>query len=241
MPFLIATNVLNSLVNEQTGQNRIALQITDLFPHKTQSSAVYTPNFQGPQYLYAHGRTVSTLPTTAVNVGGDTETDAIQSGLALYLLATIETAGGGALKAAEANAIADDILDRVASAQSLTASDINTAIDDTSAGATIDGGDSFATVLEIIQIASGYKVFTLPANTVIELANGTFADAVLTVAVPLGFASPADLDKLITTFSDSFYLSARRGQLKKAQTAKDEKGNPTPFVVIYDDNGNLIQ
>jgi hypothetical protein len=57
MPFLIANKVLNSVASER--QHRVAVQITDLFPHKTQSSAVYTPNFQGPQYLYAHGRDVT--------------------------------------------------------------------------------------------------------------------------------------------------------------------------------------
>ncbi len=227
MPFIIANNVLNS------NEGRVAVQITDLFPHKTQSSAVYTPSFQGPQYLYAHGRDVSELPTTQVNLDGDTETDAELSGLALYLLATIETAGGNALKPAEANAIANTIRGRVASGESLTADDIDGAIEGVSAGASISGGDSFATVLEVLQIVSGYRVFTLPANTVVELANGNFADAVLTVAVPNGFSDPYDLGKLVTTFSDSFYISARKGQLKVAQNANT--------VVCYANDGSLIQ
>jgi hypothetical protein len=239
MPFIIANKVLNSVADER--QHRVAVQITDLFPHKTQSSAVYTPNFQGPQYLYAHGRDVSETPATQVNNGGDTETDAIYSGLSAYCLATIETAAGGAMLPATSDLIANGILARTLSGESLTAEDIDTIIDLNEAGAGLAVGDSFATVLEILQIASGYKVFTLPANTVLELANGNFDDAGLAVAVPASFSDPSDIGKLVTTFSDSFYISARKGQLKKAQTAVDSDGNPDPIVVCYADDGSLIQ
>ena len=225
MPFIIANNVLNST------EGRVAVQITDLFPHKTQSSAVYTPNFQGPQYLYAHGRDVSELPATAL-VLGNLELDAEYTGLATYILATVEAVGGGILPPATANAIANTILGRVASGESLTADDINTIIDAEDAGAGLAVGDSFASVLEILQIASGYKVFTLPAGTIVQL-GADFDDAGLAVAVPNGFSDPSDIGKLVTTFSDSFYISARKGQLKKAQTANT--------VVCYADDGSLIQ
>ena len=225
MPFIIANNVLNST------DGRVAVQITDLFPHKTQSSAVYTPNFQGPQYLYAHGRDVSELPATALNLG-NLELDDEYAGLATYILATVEAVGGGAHLPATANAIANTILGRVASGESLTASDINTIIDAEDAGGGIAVGDSFASVLEILQIASGYKVFTLPANTIVQL-GADFNNVGLEVAVPAGFSVPSDIGKLVTTFSDSFYISARKGQLKEAQRANT--------VVCYADDGSLIQ
>jgi hypothetical protein len=225
MPFIIANNVLNST------EGRVAVQITDLFPHKTQSSAVYTPNFQGPQYLYAHGRDVSELPATALNLG-NLELDDDYAGLATYLLATIETAAGGAMLPATANGIANVILGRTLSGESLTSDDIDTIIDANEAGASLTGGDSFGTVLEILQIASGYKVFSLAQGTIIQLGVD-FDNAALEVAVPAGFSDPSDIGKLVTTFSDSFYISARKGQLKKAQTANT--------VVCYADDGSLIQ
>jgi hypothetical protein len=157
----------------------VALQITDLFPHKTQSNAVINPNFQGPTYVYAHSRSVNEDVATQANVGGDLETDAEYAGLSAYLLSTIEAAGGGALPVADANDIATSIVERMQSGLSLTADDINTAIAAVSAGASLTGGDSFGEELEVLQIVSGYKVFTLPANTVVELAIGDFNDVAL--------------------------------------------------------------
>lgn len=228
MPFMIANNVLNST------EGRVAVQITDLFPHKTQSSAVLTPNFQGPQYLYAHSRTLTELVAVAANADGDIETSAEYEGLAAYILASIESAAGASLTPANASAIAITIIARMRAGLSLTETDINTIIDGVDAGAGLDGvGDSFGTVLEILQIVSGYKVFTLPAATIVETAAGAFNHVALAVAVAAGFSNPADASSLFTKFYDSFYVSARSGQLKKAQTAN--------LVVCYADDGSLIQ
>lgn len=227
MPFMIANNVLNST------EGRVAVQITDLFPHKTQSSAVLTPNFQGPQYLYAHSRSLTEAVAVAANADNDIETSAEYSGLAAYILATIESAAGASLLVVTAGGIATDIIARMRAGQSLTETDINTIIDDLEPGAGLAVGDSFGSVLEILQIVSGYKVFTLPAGTIVEVAAGDFNDAVLAVAVDAGFSDPTDASSLFTKFYDSFYLSARSGQLKKAQTAN--------LVVCYADDGSLIQ
>lgn len=239
MPFLIANKVLNSVAGER--QHRVAVQITDLFPHKTQSSAVYTPNFQGPQYLYAHGRDVTEVVAVQARGNGDIETDAEYQGLAAYLLGTIESAAGGATTVADASNMATQIIARTQSGQSLTADDINAILDGVDAGAGLGNGDSFATVTEILQIVSGYKVFTLPANTLVETAAGAFTHVQLAAPVAAGFSDPADASSLFTKFYDSFYISARKGQLKKAQTAVDAQGNPDPIVVCYADDGSLIQ
>lgn len=235
MPFVCTPRVINST------DGGVSVQITDLFPHKTQSSAVLTPNFQGPKYLYAHGRDLTEEVATQANVGGDIETDAEYAGLSAYLLATIEKPNGEALTDNEANTIADLIIARMEGGLSLTASDINTALDSVVAGAGLAVGDSLASALEVLQIVSGYKVFTLPANTVVELAIGDFDDAGLAVVVPAGFADPSDASRLITTFESSFYLSARRGQLKVAQTRTNAQGVLEPLVVCYADDGSLIQ
>jgi hypothetical protein len=92
-----------------------------------------------------------------------------------------------------------------------------------------------------LQIVSGYKVFTLPANTLVETAAGAFTHAQFAVSVVNGFFDPADASSLFNKFYDSFYIFARKGQLKKAQTAVDSDGNPDPIVVCYADDGSLIQ
>lgn len=239
MPFVSGIKVLNSVANRR--QHRVSLQITDLFPHKTQSSAVLTPNFQGPRYLSAPPHSLTEALAVQVNVGGDTETDAEYVGLGAYILATVEAVAGGALTVGNANTIADNILARMRNNQSLTEDDVNTIIDAEDAGAGLAVGDSFASLTEILQIVSGYKVFTLPANTVVQLAGGDFDDAGLAVAVPAGFSDPSNASSLITTFDSSFYLSARKGQLKVAQSQLDDLGNPDPIVVCYADDGSLIQ
>ena len=61
------------------------------------------------------------------------------------------------------------------------------------------------------------------------------------MAVPAGFSDPSNASSLITTFDSSFYLSARKGQLKVAQSQLDDLGNPDPIVVCYADDGSLIQ
>lgn len=232
MPFLCTPRVLNST------EDRVALQITDLFPNKSQHSAVLTPNFQGPMYLYAHGRPL----TEEVELNGDFATTADFSGLAVYLLTTVEdTAGvGGAITVAMANNSASDIIERMETGLSLTSSDINAILLARTGGANGIGiGDSTASVLEILQIVSGYKVFTVGAGQDVE-DGGAFV-ALLANAQAGFFSDPSDLSKLYTKFDNTFILSAKSGQIKKAQTRKNAKGVAEPLVVVYANDGTLIQ
>lgn len=234
MPFVCTPRITNG------SENGVSLQITDLFPHKTQSNAVLTPNFQGPKYLYAHGRTL----TQTVALDGNLDAAADFGGLAAYILSTVEDTNGGgvALSALQANNIADDIISIMESGEALTEDVINSEINNRTAGGDNNGigkGASTATVLQILQIVSGYKVFTLPAGTTIgDVVNGNVFDA---PPVNGFFSDPSDLALLWTAFDGSFYLSARSGQLKKAQTRVDVNGDRAPFVVCYADDGSLIQ
>lgn len=234
MPYLVTPRVTNST------DGGVSVQITDLFPHKTQSNAVISPNFKGPVYLYAHSRDI----TEDVALDGNFATTADFSGLAVYILTTVEnTAGGGiALTAPEAIAIADGIIARMRSAQSLTLADINAVIvDETAAGNDLEGtlGNSTGTALEVLQIVSGYKVYSIGAGQDVE-NGGAF------VTLPAqdqadAFSDPADLSSLWSDFANnpSFWISAKRGQLRKAQERVDASGNPAPYVVIYGDDGSL--
>ena len=228
MPFIIANNVLNST------DGRVAVQITDLFPHKTQSSSVYNPNFQGPQYLYAHGRDVT---ADVVSAGANRTVADETQGLAAYLISTLaHTVGGAGAAIADADAIllANTLISRTLSGESLTADDFNAEvalIPGIGVGNGIGEAGTTTTILEVLQVISGYKIYTLPAASDLEAA------AVLNPAIS-GTASarltdPYDADRLVTTFSDSFYLSARKGQLKVALNANT--------VVCYADDGSLIK
>jgi hypothetical protein len=240
MPFLIANKVLNSVAGER--QHRVAVQITDLFPHKTQSSAVYTPNFQGPQYLYAHGRDVT---ADVVSAGVNRTVAAETLGLAAYLISTLEhTVGGAGAAIADADAIllANNLIARTLNNQSLTVADFNAevvAIPGIGVGNGIGEGLTTTTILEVLQVISGYKIYTLPAGSDL-LAAGVLNPAISGTA-SARLTDPADASSLLNKFSDSFYISARKGQLKKAQTAVDSDGNPDPIVVCYADDGSLIQ
>ena len=231
MPFVCTPRITNST------EGGVSLQITDLFPHKTQSNAVLTPNFQGPTYIYAQSRSL----TETVAVDGNFATTLNFSGLAVYFLTTLEdTAGiGGSITPAMANNIAQDILDRIVINQSLTESDLNTIIVARTGGANgISVGDSTVSVLEVLQIASGYKVYSVPQGQAVEVL---LAFNPLNANDQAGFFSdPYDLSKMITHFESSFFISARKGQLKTAQTRKVD-GSPAPFVVCYADDGSLIQ
>ena len=236
MPFLCTPRVLNSIGGFD--ENRVALQITDLFPNKTQHSAVFTPNFQGPLYLYAHSRSVTEDVALDVNFA----TTAEFSGLAVYLLTTVEdtVGGGGAITAAMANNSASDIVERMETGLSLTLDDINAVLLARTGGANGIGiGDSTATVLEIIQIVSGYKVFTVAAGQ--DVQNGGDFVALLANAQAGFFSDPSDLSKLQTKFDNTFIISAKSGQIKKAQTRKNAKGVAEPLVVLYANDGTLIQ
>ena len=233
MPFVCTPRITNST------EGGVALQITDLFPHKTQSNAVITPRFQGPRYLYAHGRDITATPV----LDADLDVDGEVSGLAAYLLATVEdTAADTIITAAEAVNIANDLIAIMEAGEPLTESVINAEINDRTGGAGANGiglGNTTATVLQILQIISGYKVFTIPDGT--SIGDAVDDDAFEAVAVDGFFADPADVASLWTSFDSSFYLSARSGQLKKAQTRVDANGNAAPFVVCYADDGTLIQ
>ena len=234
MPFLATPRVTNST------DGRVSVQITDLYPHKTQSNATISPNFKGPVYLYAHTRNIT--EDVALDVNFATTTDL--TGLAVYILTTVENTAAGniALTADEANDIADALVLRMRSAQTLTLADINAVIvANTAAGNDLDGtlGNSTGSVLEVLQIISGYKVFSIAAGQDVQDAGAFVPLAAQDQADAL--TDPADYASLWSDFNNnpSFWISAKRGQLRKAQERVDASGNPAPYVVIYGDDGSL--
>ena len=242
MPFICMPTVPNKT-------DEVLVQITDLFPHKTQSNATLTPNFQGPRYQRAifKGDLVKTVVLDAAN--NDFTVDATVSGLSAYLISTIEVtsdANNIGLTPAQADTIATAIIGRVSSAQSLTASAINTLIQATTGdNGDVDGigkGKSTATVLEILQILSGTRIYTLPKDTDLADENNNDAMIQLNANVQASFFSTPVGTKDISDNDASFFTSARSGQISLAQSKTDPKtGAATPVLVAYNNDGSLIQ
>lgn len=233
MPFICMPTVTSSTTE-------IKVQITDMFPHKTQSSAVLTPNFQGPRYFTALSNSaVTTTPVLAAGaLVGDT------SGLSAYLLTTIAVVSDAirALTEAEADSIATAIIDRMESALSLTSEDINALIQaETADVGDLDGigkGASTATVTEILQILSGTHTYIAPDALVVEPA-GVFQPLIAQDQASNFTASATNTP--ISSSYDSFFISARSGQISVAQAKTDSAGNATPVLVAYNNDGSLIQ
>tara|TARA_B100000073_G_scaffold346042_1_gene356477 strand:- start:2028 stop:2729 length:702 start_codon:yes stop_codon:yes gene_type:complete len=220
--------------------DEVKVLVTDFFPNKVQSNSVITPLSQGPRYFTAlHKGAITATPVLAAGA----ITGAV-SGLSAYLLTTIEVASDNdrALTVAESDAIAQDILDRMTTAQSLTSSAINTLIQaETADNGNDDGiglGKSTATVLEILQILSGTHTFTVPDAQVVEVA-GAFQALAAEDQADLFTASATNTP--ISSSYDSFFISARSGQIALAQAKTSASGASTPVLVAYNNDGSLIQ
>lgn len=212
-------------------------QITDLFPHKTQSNATVDPRFQGPVYLYSPS---VSHPLPVLDADFDLVSEV--SGLSAYFLACLENqVNGQACIPAQAKSIADAVVSRMESGLSLTKDDIDTLIVfELGAGGALDAGASEGNVEEVIAILSGYKVFTLPAGKSIAGALNVFEG--LGLDVPADYLTdPSYADRLITELSVTMKASARNGQLSRAIKRTDSEGNPAPLIVIYNSDGTLFK
>lgn len=246
MPFVCTPRVVNS--STSGSPQGVALQVTDLFPHKTQSNNALYPRAKGPATFYAHGRDITATPV----VDADVDIDGAVSGLAAYILAAVEfttnddndapPVAGTPMTVANAVAIADALIARMEAGQSLTITDINAAIvEELGAGNGFGEGASETEdngLASVLQIVSGYKVFTLADNHSLGNAVNHFDSDIAALAAM--FADPDDAASLWTDFSNTFYISARGGQIKKAQT-RVVSGVAAPLVVVYADDGSLVQ
>ena len=212
-------------------------QITDLFPHKTQSNATVDPRFQGPIYLYSPSVS-HPLPVLDADFDLISET----SGLAVYFLACLENqVNGEACTPAQAKAIADGVVERMESGLSLTKDDIDSIIAaNLGAGGALDGGASEGDTSEVIAIISGYSIFTLPAGKSIAGALNVFEG--LGVNFPADFISyPSYASRLITELSVTMKASIRNGQMSTAIKRTASDGSPAPLLVIYNSDGTLVR
>ena len=240
MPFLTTPRYTEFGLDAQ-GNSR--LQITDLFPNKSQSNAVITPRFQGPYNF----RPVDTSAGALVDLPAlDPALDiAVEvSGLAAYFLAVVEDALAGThITPAEARDIGSDMTARMEFGLPLTLSDINTSIDGVVAGSELTnagGSNSTGSVKEVLEILCGAKTFTLPVgHSVGDDGNaGAFTPFADAPAQAASFMGVYGFTSIPATHS-SFYISARSGQIKTAQLNLNY--NNQPALVAYDDDGSIVK
>lgn len=182
----------------------MSLQIVDLSPNTSQKNSIYDGEGQTgyvhfmmdrpgttevDDNAYADGsRTTSPLSATAAadadgNAANDSSvTGAADFGLLAYLRERVHVNPGGDsdfLTTAEALNIANDIISRVMSGLSLTASAITTLINARVAGADSDltgdaaNSDSFGSVEDILRILSG-EVYRVKEGTIVGDETGAF-------------------------------------------------------------------
>lgn len=244
MPFL-TTIRYSEFGLDSKGNSR--LQITDLFPNKSQSNAVITPRFQGPYNFrpvdaQSEGNPLEVLPV----LDADRHIDGEVSGLAAYFLAVVEDqANSTNIEPAEAQAIASDMIARMQFGLPLRLAEINASIaQNAGVGSDLDGAgvgsNSTGSVLEVLQILCGAKTFTLADDHSIgdvDAGNAftPFADANAQAAA---FSDVEGYTSIPSTH-DSFYISARSGQIKTAQLSLNSDNQPV--LVAYDDDGSVIK
>ena len=198
------------------------LMVSDLFPNKSQASAVIDPAPQGPRYL----RVVEDGTPVVAN---DVVTRNV-SGLTAYLLTTIDVEQGGANPTpAQAGEMSATLLKRMRNGNELTHAKINEAI--ISAGG--QGGDfdntglglgaSTATVQNILSILGGAN-FTVSAGTSVD---GSYLSVVDQASLFDSTVYAPGLDE-----DSSFHISRVEGFLSKAKSAN--------LVVVYAGDGSLL-
>lgn len=197
------------------------LMVKDLFPNRSQANAVIDPAPQGPRYL----RVVET-PTLPVLDG--TVVAKTVSGLASYLLVTLDLQAGGAnITPAQAEEVALDLITEMRAGNDLGTNEINDVITDVDAALNATGvgvGASTATVNNILQILGG-ATFTVPAGYDLEDAQNAAQ-----------FMSEDDQATKFSAFHNpivfedsSFWISLAQGDLRGMKSAD--------FVVVYSGTG----
>lgn len=215
------------------------LQVTDLWPNKSQYNVPYGPAPQGPRYLRQ--------PQTATVVLASTTTDEYHfaraaSGLAAYLIANVASGAASiALTPTQADTVAAHIITRLRAGNSVTEANVNTLLAaDVHSGTTLAGGDSTGTITDILRILAG-ATYTVPSGTQIQTDTGPAftpqADPTTWNANNFDFTTYKD----VLTMDSSFYISLAEGQISKYTLPTfSYKGITGAALVAYDDSGAVL-
>lgn len=212
------------------------LQITDLWPNKSQRNQSIDPQPQGPRYVSAPVTNTITLASTG---GAERHFGVAQSGLAAYIIANVATGASAAFTPAQANTAAAALIARMGTGASMALADINTILAAAAAGSALTAGGSTGAVTDILRILAG-AMYTVPAGTVVQVAGPSFS--------PQG--SPATFNannfnfetyKDILVSDSSFYISLAEGQINGfSGTTFSYLGITSPAIVVYDNTGAVL-
>lgn len=213
------------------------LQITDLWPNKSQYNPTLDPPPSGPRYVNAPV-TNNVVLTTA----GDVKTfTAAKAGLAAYLLANVQQdgAGGIAMTPTQGNTAAASIIAAMQAGSNLNLAAINALLvaacgagtELTSAGGSLSTG----TVADVLRILSGTP-YTVPAGTQIQAAGPIFSPQSGPAAWNAGNFDE-DFHDILPTDS-SFYQSLSWGKIAGFKSSDfSYRGTAGAALTVYDDAG----
>jgi len=225
-----------------------SVQITDLFPNKSQASAVIDPAPQGPVYVRTPDMGVRGAGRVILSVDGNGAISfASRSyGLISYLMRNVEHGDDGSISITEAVTAANAIIARVRAGSTLQVADINGILDTATGSAltVLDDGagqsDSTATVEGILRILAGEK-YEVASGSKIEDAN----QFVPVVSHEAGFQKN---QKHLIPNDSSWQISLSEGQLKGLTTVVDAVNgdlyagvrSTSPLISVYENDGTLF-
>lgn len=214
------------------------LQITDLWPNKSQYNPSLDPAPSGPKYINAPV-TNNVVLTTA----GDVKTfTAAKAGLAAYILVNVQQdgAGGAAVTPTQANVVAAALIAAMRAGSALDLAAINVILvaacgagtELTSAGGSLSTG----TVEDVLRILSSTP-YTVPAGTQIQEAGPLF-HAQTQPAFNVSCFDASFHDVLPT--DSSFYQSLSFGKIAGFKAASfTYRGVIGSALTVYDDAGGV--
>lgn len=201
------------------------LQVLDLFPNTSLRNQVVDPPGQT--------KYVRRLQNDSVSVSSSVTTAEFK-GLAAYLIDAVADGGdGGALTAAEANAMAAGIIANVLDAGvAATLANINVELAAVVAGTALTAGGSVGTLADVLKILAGGE-YVVPAGTAADSGAGLFKGALAGAFTSGQYRGTYD--------SFALNISVAEGSLSHYASASFEYGGtPGAAVVVYDDTGALL-
>lgn len=199
------------------------LQVLDLWPNSSNRNVAYDPAGQS-KYLRGVENDTVVLISNA--------THAEYTGLTAYLLDVIANGtSGNALTVAEAAEMATAIIERVRAGSAVTASDVNTILDDVVTDTSIDADGSIGSLAEILEILAGGH-YVLSAGTAADSSDtfkgtqaGSFASGTYRATYDGAPLRSSLATGTLSHLADSMFSYA------------ETEG---AAVVVYDDDGSVL-
>lgn len=218
------------------------LQVTDLWPNKSQANAVIDPKPQGPRYVKAPTTNTVVLSSTG---GAQRQFAGATVGLAAYVVANVQQdgAGGAAVTPTQANTVAAALVAAMVAGSTLDLAAIN-AILVAACGAgteltSLGGSISTGAVTDVLRILAG-ATYTVPAATVVQTAGPIFHAQTGPAAWN---AANFDFDTFtdVLAMDSSFYTSLSQGQLNGfTSDTFMYRGSAGAALVCYNDIGDVL-